>query len=432
MDIGGSGDSRPWEERAQEADQSVKRRHRNSGEAVPATPLTTKSLTKATPFPIASRVAREEGAHAIFGYVKGISACPENIATPALRAAFPDWDDRKITSWSNQLLCSILEYQLACITRGTKYCAPLLPEEIEAKLPPLADYLASDRHAVVDVRPKDNRSRALRVTIWLHSLDQNLVGGEDAAVSLHLGDHRKGSLLNHFLSPGTSYLRTEDFFARAVEDNWKMHQENKKHYTDRLKKALPRKTELKRSLQHKEEKLALATAPWNQAKLSRQLGNVQEELERTEKEIRYVKGQLEELQEVEPTYVSHPETQAEVDPIDDVEEDTEQSVPSPSESAPADVQSARVTPGENQQSAEGGHPLVTLGAPQTMELDDEEVVPTSSVNWAGVTPAEDSMLDKEDPAVADNGNNISVAGDMANLQLRSPQPDVPDGDVASP
>ena len=114
----------------------------------------------------------------------------------------------------------------------------------------------SDRRATLDVRPKDNRSRALRVTVWLHSLDQNLVGSEDAAASLHLSDHRKGSLLNHFLSPGTSYLRTKDVFAHAVKDNWKMHQEHKKHYTDLLKKVLPQRTELKRSLQHKEEKLA--------------------------------------------------------------------------------------------------------------------------------------------------------------------------------
>ena len=113
-------------------------------------------------------------------------------------------------------------------------------------------------------------------------------------------------------------------------------------------------------------------------------------------------------------------------------EDTEQSGHSPSESASADAQSAGVTQGENQQSAEGGHPLVIPGAPQTMEVDDEDVVPTSSVNWAGVTPAEDSMLDKEDPAVADTGDNISVAGDMANLQLRLPKPDIPDGDAASP
>ena len=124
MDVGGSSDSHPWEERVQEADQSAKLRRGNLGEAGPATPSTTKSSAKATPFPIASRATREEGAHAIFGYVRGISACPDNIATPALRAAFPDWDDRKITTWSNQLLCSILEYQLACITRGAKYCAP--------------------------------------------------------------------------------------------------------------------------------------------------------------------------------------------------------------------------------------------------------------------------------------------------------------------
>ena len=123
--MGGSGDSHPWEERVQEADQSAKRRRRNLRETVPATPLTTKYSAKATPFPIASQATREEGAHAIFGYVRGISACPDNIATPALRAAFPDWDDRKIATWSNQLLCSILEYQLACIMRGAKYCAPL-------------------------------------------------------------------------------------------------------------------------------------------------------------------------------------------------------------------------------------------------------------------------------------------------------------------
>ena len=376
-------------------------------------------------------MTREEGAHAIFGHVRGISACPDNIATSALRAAFPDWDDQKIATWSNQLLCSILEYQLACITRGAKYCAPLLPEEIEAKLPPLADYLVSDRRAVVDVRPKDNWSRALRVTIWLHSLDQNLVGGEAAAASLRLSDHRKGLLLNHFLSPGTSYLRTEDVFACAVKDNWKTHQEHKKHYTDHLKKALPQRTELKQSLQCKEEKLALATSPQNQTKLSHHLGNIQEELECTEKEIKYARGQLEELREAEPTYVSDPETRAEVNPIDIMVEDTEQSGHSPSESTSADAQSVGVTPGENQQSAEGGHILVGSDAPQTMEVDDKDVVPTSSVNWAGVTPAEDSMLDKEDPAVADTGDNISVAGDMANLQLRSPKPDSPDGDATS-
>ena len=217
----------------------------------------------------------------------------------------------------------------------------------------------------------------MRVAVWLHSLDQNLVGSEEAAASLHLSDHRKGSLLNHFLSPGTSYLRTEDVFTRMVEDNWKMHQEHKKHYTDCLKKALPQRTELKRSLQHKEEKLALTTSPQNQAKLSRHLGNVQEELKRTEKEIKYIRGHLEELREVERTYVSDPETQAEVDPVDDMVEDTEQSGHSPSESATADAQSTGVTSGENQQGAEGGHPLVTLGASQTMEVDDENVVPTS-------------------------------------------------------
>ena len=42
------------------------------------------------------------------------------------------------------------------------------------------------------------------------------------------------------------------------------------------------------------------------------------------------------------------------------------------------------------------------------------------------------MLDKEDPAVADTGDNISVAGDMANLQLRSPKPDSLDGDAPLP
>ena len=93
MDVGGSGDSRPWEERVQEADQLAKRRRGNSGEAILATPSTTKSSAKATPFLIASRATREEGAHAVFGYVKGISACPDNVATLALRAAFPDWDD---------------------------------------------------------------------------------------------------------------------------------------------------------------------------------------------------------------------------------------------------------------------------------------------------------------------------------------------------
>ena len=51
MDVGGSGDSRLWEERVQEADQSAKRRCGNSGESVLATPLDYQIFCKGHSFP---------------------------------------------------------------------------------------------------------------------------------------------------------------------------------------------------------------------------------------------------------------------------------------------------------------------------------------------------------------------------------------------
>ena len=51
MDVGGSGDSHPWEERVQEADQSAKRRRGNSGGGCPSDPLDYQIFCKGHSFP---------------------------------------------------------------------------------------------------------------------------------------------------------------------------------------------------------------------------------------------------------------------------------------------------------------------------------------------------------------------------------------------
>ena len=64
---------------------------------------------------------------------------------------------------------------MACMTRGPPVTSPILPGELEDRLPPLADYASpEDRSGTTDVRVRDQRARTLRVAVWCHRLDMAL------------------------------------------------------------------------------------------------------------------------------------------------------------------------------------------------------------------------------------------------------------------
>ena len=111
----------------------------------------------------------------------------------------------------------IAEYHLACITRGSQVTSPILPRELEERLPPIAgDAPPEDRVGITDIRVRDNWAQTLRVTMWCHRLDM-AVGDRESSNSLVRACHQLGSVLTYFLGPGTTWnLTFEDVITQVL------------------------------------------------------------------------------------------------------------------------------------------------------------------------------------------------------------------------
>ena len=114
----------------------------------------------------------------------------------------------------------IAEYHLACITRGSAVTSPILPAEIEERLPPIGDYAPPDDHTgVTDVRVQDNWAPTLRVAVWCHCLDMS-VGDQQSVNSLVRSRHQQGDLLAYFLGPRMAWkLMFEDIITQVLKEN---------------------------------------------------------------------------------------------------------------------------------------------------------------------------------------------------------------------
>ena len=129
-----------------------------------------------------------------------------NIASEALWAYYPNVDLPTLNTWACQILCMIAEYHMACVTRGSSVTSPILPREIEERLPLLAEYsLPEDQSGSTDVRVRDRQVKTLRVAVWCHHLDMALSGRPASSGSLVRSRHQLGNLLAYFLSPETAW-----------------------------------------------------------------------------------------------------------------------------------------------------------------------------------------------------------------------------------
>ena len=134
------------------------------------------------PYPIGMAQVRREAIGQIYSQVDGKDPPPCNIASEALRAYYSGVNPQTLKTWACQILCMISEYHMACVTRGSPVTSPILPGELEDRLPPLTDYASpEDRSGVTDVRVRDHQARTLRVAVWFHRLDMAL--SEEPATS---------------------------------------------------------------------------------------------------------------------------------------------------------------------------------------------------------------------------------------------------------
>ena len=158
------------------------------------------------PYPIGMAEARQEAISQIYDKVDGKVPPSHNIASEALRAYYTRVDQQTLNTWVCQILCMIAEYHMACMTRGSPVTSPIVPRELEERLPPLADYAPpKDRSGSTDVRVRDHQARTLRVAVWCHQLDMALSEEPASSGSLVRSQHWLGRLLAYFLGPGTTW-----------------------------------------------------------------------------------------------------------------------------------------------------------------------------------------------------------------------------------
>ena len=114
------------------------------------------------PYPIGMVQARRKAIAQIYDWVDGKDPPSHNIASEALWAYYTRVDPQTLNTWACQILCMISEYHMACITRGPPVTSPILPGELEDRLPPLTDYASpEDRSGTTDIRVRDHRARTL-------------------------------------------------------------------------------------------------------------------------------------------------------------------------------------------------------------------------------------------------------------------------------
>ena len=173
------------------------------------------------PYPIGMAQARWEAIGQIYGRVAGKDPPLHNIASEALRAYFMRVDPQTLNTWACQILCMVFEYHMACMTRGPPVASPIVPGELEDRLPPLTDYAPpKDRSGITNVRVRDNWARTLRVVIWCHHLDMALSERPAASGSLVRSRLQLGCLLAYFLGPRTAWeLQFKDVVTQVLKEN---------------------------------------------------------------------------------------------------------------------------------------------------------------------------------------------------------------------
>ena len=113
----------------------------------------------------------------------------------------------------------IAEYHLTASARGPSSLSPIVPLEVAALLPALKHYVPGVAfEGTRDVRVV-NRTKTLRVAVWLHRLDMAAGGKVLASKTLEASWHHLGPLLESFLTLRTSNLTFQEVVDCILKEN---------------------------------------------------------------------------------------------------------------------------------------------------------------------------------------------------------------------
>ena len=231
-------------------------------------------------YPVGMAEVRKEAIGHIYDRVAGKEPPTHNVASRALRAYYTRVDPQTLSTWACQILCMIVEYHMACMTRGSAVTSPILPRELTEHLPPLADYTPpKDQSGATNVRVRDHWARTLRVAVLCHRLDMALSKEPGSSRSLVRSRHHCGGLLAYFLGPGTAWeLCFEDVLTQVLKENRRHIEMKHAKAAMSLGSCNKRRTDLRTTFNATSEAMQMVTDRASGMELEHRLNSLQTSL----------------------------------------------------------------------------------------------------------------------------------------------------------
>ena len=358
-----------------------------------------KQQVPGCPFPLRSEEARKGAMGTIYEHVAGRELPQKNITSRAISAYYPDFTPAAVKAVVGQVLCMIAEYHLACATRGSTTTSPIVPEAVEQYLHPLVDYAHPGGTGLTDVWVRDPMSSSLYVGVWLHWMDMSLSWEREALESLVQFRHIRGPLLSYLLAPGTGNLCFEEVVSRVIQENWEKHERAKERFRSLLNSNHHRWTRLSRELDELSQRMEGTADRKVHKEIEERMGILQTTLKKAEAPMAKSEDHLEEswIQEEEACQGDQGQSDSSEGQDGDVV------LGGAEESGPT--------------GAEATGPLRSQEAEPSMEVDMDDIPLLTSGDATTVTAKEDEML---------TGDTTSMSGEMAKLQVSSPDSHKPE------
>ena len=393
---GGAGDNPSWYDQVihEEAKKGACKRKRTD----------TKQQAPGCPFPLGSEMDRRGVMDAIYEHVVGQKPPQKHLASRATSAYYPNFAPAAAKTVVSQVLCMIAEYNLACTTRGSTTTSPILPEAVEPYLPPLVDYAHPSGAGITNVRVHDHKARSLHIGVWLDRMDMSVSWESEALESLVQSRHSRGLLLSYFLAPGTSNLRFEEVISRVLQENWEEHEKVKDKFRSSLNRSRHQQTRFSKELDDLSQGMEAVANGKVWREIEERMGVVQTALKKVEMAITDNEKHLKE------SWIQEEEARQ-----------GDQGQSNSSEEQEGDI----MVEGLEESGLTGTESTGPLESQQTEpSMDVDMDIPSlTSVDNATVTAKEEEVL-MHDPT--------SVAGDMAKLQVSSPDSHKPEDGETPP
>ena len=366
--------------------------------------MDTEQPAPGRPFLLGPESDRKEAMDAIYDQAVSQEPPQRNLASWAISTYYPNFTPPAAKMVVSQVLCMIAKYHLACATKGSTTTSPILPEAVEQYLPPLVDYVHPAGTGITDVRIHDHKAKSLWVGVWLHHIDMSLSWEKEASETLVQLRHSRGPLLSYFLAPGTSNLRYEEVVSRVLQENWEKHEEAKEKFRSSLNRSRRQQTRLSQELEELFQGMEAAADRKVWKDIEERMNILPTSLKKVEAVVVENENHLEESWIWEEE--AHQGDQGQSDSSEEHEGDV----------VVKELEESGLT------GAESTGPLKNQGIKPSMEVDMDDILPLTSGDTTTVTAEEDVTL---------TGNPTSVTGEMAWLQVTSPDSHKPeDGETS--